>query len=294
MRSWAVGAAVIVTGLCVSPVGAQTIDWARVTIGISGGVFAGFDLWRVPAQPIRSSNTPPGQPPDQVYPPDVYSLHRHVPRGFALAVHATRFANYHLGLTAELAYIGATSNSSCQLAVDGGDPELATACAYVGSSAKFAAGTTPGVGYHDATGTDQSGATTMVQGGVVIRPFHPARVQTFVTLLGGISQTTHSTIALQSIYGAHADTALTLTIYNDYGWKQIKPSMTVGIGIMTAPSSGLVLRVEAREAFVLESVVTGATTVQGDQPPYHAALRGIPTVLVGVELALQRQHGKRY
>jgi len=265
--------------LAVRPVTAQTTDWARITVGVSLGIQAGSSLWDVADQPILSSNKLDGLQ----YPPDLYQLHREIRSGFTLAAQATHFSSPHFGLTAEFTYLGLKLSDMCHVARDGGDPELATACAYVGSSQAFA-----------GSAVDQSASTTLVQAGVVLRPFKPATLQPFIKALVGFAETPRSTVEMESTYGALADTALDLTIYKDFGWSQTRPIVTAAIGLTTAPNSGLQVHFEVRETFLAQSIVTGPATTQNQEPPNHSVVKGIPSVLIGLELVLKRERGKRY
>lgn len=258
---------------------AQTTDWARITVGVSVGIQAGGSLWDVANQPIISSNRLLGVP----YPPDFYHLHREIRSGFTLAAQATHFSSPRFGLTAEFTYFGLKLNDICLLTRDGGDPELAAACTYVGSSQPFAGST-----------VDQSASTTLFQGGIVLRPFKPGELQPVFKVMAGFAETPRSTVEMASTYGAHADTALDLVIYQDYGWSEARPVVTAAVGLNTAPTSGFQVHLEVRETFLTQSIVTGPAPTQNQEPPNHSVVKGIPSVLIGLELVLKRERGKRY
>src|ERR1019366_9411121 len=134
-----------------------------------------------------------------------------------------------------------------------------TACAYVGSSQKFGQGIDPQLGYHDASGVDHSVSATLIQGGIVLRPFEPKTLQPFFKAMAGFATTPHSTVSMESIYGV--DTAATynslaLTIYQDYAPPAVRPVFTAAAGLTTSPNSGLQTHFEARETFLPQSVVT--------------------------------------
>jgi hypothetical protein len=265
--------------LAVQPLRAQTVDWARISVGVSLGIQAGSSLWDVPDQPILSSNQINARP----YPPDLYQLRREIRSGFTLAAQVTHFSSPRFGITAEFTYLGLKLSDMCHVARDGGDPELATACAYVGSSQAFAGST-----------VDQSASTTLVQAGVVLRPFKPGTLQPFIKAMAGFAETPRSTLEMESIYGALADTAIDLTIYKNFGWSQTRPIVTAAVGLSTAPNSGLQVHFEVRETFLTQSIVTGPATTQNQEPPNHSVVKGIPSVLIGLELVLKRERGKRY
>jgi hypothetical protein len=103
-----------------------------------------------------------------------------------------------------------------------------------------------------------------------------------------------STIAMASTYGAIADTSLNLIIYQDYGWKTVRPVGTLAVGFTTAPASGLQFHGELRESFLAQSIVTGPTYSQNLQPATRSPFKGYPSALIGLDLVLKRERAKRY
>jgi hypothetical protein len=286
-------ARVLVLVLCLAGqrLSAQTIDWGRVTIGLSAGLRAGGSLWEVPNQPVLSSNiNPNGTLQAPYYPPDLYHLYRDVGAGFTIAAQATFFSSPHFGLTFELTYLGLNLNDKCTVAHDGGDAELATACAYVGSSQTTAA--TPG--FPTPPTVDHSASATLIEGGVILRPFKPAALQPFFKGLIGFATTPHSTLEMESVYGVVVDTSVGIIIYQDASPPQVRPVFTAAAGLTTAPTSGLQFHVEARETFLPLAVVTGPTISQNLLPPNQSVLKGFFSLMVGFDVVLVRERGKRY
>jgi hypothetical protein len=279
--------------LIAGPLAAQTTDWSRLTIGISIGAHAGASLWDVANQPILSSEDDPELAARFPYPPDQFGLHRDVHSGLSLAANVTRFSSAHFGLTVEFAYLGINLHDACTVTHDGGDPDLATACATIGTSARVGA-TNDQVGIT----VDQSSSAILLQGGAVLRPFKPGALQPFLKAMIGLATTPRSTVYMESIYDVHVEgvqpNSVGLIIYQDYGWKQVRPVFTAGAGLTTAASSGLQIHLEARESFMSQSIVTGPSTAQNEVPPNQSVLKGFLSVLVGLEVVLKRQHGKRY
>jgi hypothetical protein len=269
-----------------------TVDWGRVTIGLSAGVRFSSSLWDVPNQPILSSNLVPGS--DSVhYPPDLYHLHREVRSGFTLAAQGTFFSSPHFGITFELTYLGLELSDSCTVAHDGGDAELATACAYVGSSQTIAA--TPG--FPTPPTIDHSASATLIEGGVILRPFKPAALQPFFKGMIGFATTPHSALMMESVYGVdpqQPDRALNLTIYQDASPPAVRPVFTAAAGMTTAPQSGLQAHFEARETFLPLAVVSGPTISQNLLPPNHTVIKGFFSLMIGLDIVLSRERGKRY
>jgi hypothetical protein len=284
-------ARVLVLVLCLAGqrLSAQTIDWGRITIGISAGLRFSSSLWDVPNQPVLSSNFVPNT--DSVhYPPDLYHLHREVRSGFTLAAQATFFSSPKLGFTFELAYLGLELSDSCSVAHDGGDPELTTACAYVGSSQTIMAAP----GFPNPPVVDHSASATLIEGGVILRPFKPAALQPFFKGMIGFATTPHSTIEMESVYGVVVDTSVGIIIYQDASPPQVRPVFTAALGMTTSPQSGLQGHFEARETLLPLSVVTGPTISQNLLPPNHTVLKGFFSLMIGLDIVLVRERGKRY
>ena len=281
--------------LGVLPLAAQTTDWARVTVGISAGTRSGTTLWDITDQPILSSNMMPGGGGAH-YPPDLYHLHREVGIGLTISAQANFYSSPHFGLTFGITYLGLKLNDICTLSHDGGDAELATACAFVGSSQRFGQGTGK-EGLVDPSGVDHSATAMLFEGGVILRPFKPATLQPFFKALAGFATTPHSTVRMESVYGLDAidpTLPLKLVIYQDYAPPAIRPVLTVGGGLTTAPNSGMQVHVEIRETLLPQSVVTEATTSQNLQASSQSVIKGFMSFIVGFELVLKRDRGKRY
>jgi opacity protein-like surface antigen len=244
----------------------QTNDQARLTLGIAAGFIGSTSLWDVPNQPVYLASSPD---------PDIFHLHRELKSDITVSGHATYFGSPHLGVTGEFTYLGLGSSDACDVVHDNGNVELAAVCSAL-------------------KGTLGSASTTVIQAGLVYRPLSRAALQPYAKLMGGLAFTPSSSIALQSIYGAIADTELIVTIYKDDNWKSIRTSWTAALGISTAPSQGYQLRVEARETWLPLSAVTGPTSGQGYVPPSKTVIKGIPSIMVAFDIVLAKQRGRRY
>ena len=253
--------------LALAPVGtlrAQTNDEARLTLGIAAGYIGSLILWDVPNQPIASSNSP-----------SIFHLRRETHSDISISGQATFYRGPHFGFTGEFTYVGLGNTDSCTLVQDGGDVELVAAC-------------------NALQGAQGSASTTLVQGGVVFRPLARSFLQPYFKGIVGLAFTPSSTIMTRSTYGSIGDTALILTIYKDDNWKAVRPAWTVAFGISTAPSSGYQLHLEVRESWLPLGVVTGPTTGQGFVPPHKSVIKGFPSILVGFDIVLEKQRGRRY
>jgi len=260
----AIGAVVLVAAPA-QRLTAQTNDEARLILGIAVGYVGAVSLWDIPNQPIFPAFGPP----------DLFHLRREMHSDVSVSGHATYFSGPHLGVTGEFTYLGLGTTDGCELAQDNGNLELAAMCD----------------GLKGKIGT---ASTTVVNGGVVYRPFSRTGLQPYFKGMVGLAFTPSSTIAMRSEYGAIADTSLILTVYQDAGWKSIRPSGTLAFGISTAPSSGYQIHAEVRETWMGLGVVTGPTSGQGFVPPSKTSLKGFTSVLVGFDVVLAKQRGRRY
>ena len=254
--------------LLLAPVGAlraQTNDEARLTLGIAAGYVASAMLWDIPNQPIASTFEAP----------DIFHLHRETHSDISISGNATYYRGPHVGFTGEFTYIGLGTSDACNLVQDNGDAELVAAC-------------------NALKGAQGSAATTIVQGGVIVRPLARSFFQPYFKGAVGLAFTPSSSIQMRSTYGSVGDTALILTIYKDDNGKELRPTWTVAFGVSTAPSSGYQLHLEVRESWLPLGVVTGPTTGQGFVPPSKSVIKGFPSILVGFDIVLERRRGRRY
>jgi hypothetical protein len=245
--------------------GAQTNDEARLTMGISGGWIASAQLWDIPSQRVLSTFDDP----------DFYHLHRELRSDITLSGHGTFFRGPHIGFTGEFSYLGLGTTDACNVVQDGGDADLRAACNAV-------------------NGEQRPASVTTVQAGVVLRPLSRSFFQPYGKILGGLAFTPSSTVAMTSFYGAIGDTLLTLEIYKDDHTREIRPTWTLAAGFATAPSSGYQFRIEVRETWLTQTVLTGSTSGQGFVPPTKTVLKAFPSILVGFDVVLEKRRGRRY
>ncbi len=246
---------------------AQTHDESRLVIGISAGWIGSATLWDVPDQPVLSS-VEPGDP-------SIYHLTRTVESNITVSGAATYFRNAHVGLTGEFTYLGLGTTDGCVLTHDDGDVFLQAACTYL-------------------QGNQMSSSTTTVQGGLVLRPFSRTAFQPYLKGMIGVTFTPESPLTMVATTGFIADTAYNLTVYTDNTWKEIHPNWTAGFGISTAPGAGYQIHAEFRETWTYLSEITGPTAGQGFVPPHRTVLKRFPSLLVGFDVVLAQQRGRRY
>ena len=64
--------------------------------------------------------------------------------------------------------------------------------------------------------------------------------------------------------------------------------------VTASPSSGYQIHVEVRETWLALGVINGPTIGQGFVPNHSSVLKGYPSILVGFDVVLARQRGRRY
>ena len=260
-----IGYALALTLAPVPALYAQTNDEARLTLGIAAGYIGSNSLWEIPNQPVLSFSNEPV----------LFHLRRELRSDITISGHATYFSNAHFGVTGEFTYLGLGKSDGCTIINDHGDAVLRAVCDAI-------------------VGTRGSTSIVVIHGGGVYRPLSRAALQPYFKGTVGFAFTPSSTIALNSIYGAIVDTPLVMTIYTDPNWKSIRPSWTLGFGISTAPSSGYQIHVEARETWFSLGAVTEPTSSQGFTPASRSVVKGFPSILIGFDVVLAKQRGRRY
>jgi hypothetical protein len=256
---------------------ASSNDAPRTLFGVSFGLLQGGLLWDVLDQPITPITPAPDKTP---FAPDIWELRRElVPARPVVEAHITHFINEHVGFTAGFAMYSLKTRDVCTVVyhptgIDGGqpgDPALRAICDAV-----------PGTG-------QGAQASSGFQGGVIVRGGAHAVVQPFVTAQVGILSMPASTAALRSDYAGSS-----LSIYRDPGWSSSQPTWLLGIGVATQAVPGLQAHIEARESWIAQATVTGASAGQASNTPVSNKFRGLFQVLVGFDMVLSRERGKRY
>jgi hypothetical protein len=246
----------------------RTNDQARLAVGISGGYVSSLHLWDVD-QPICSVGLSCNA--------EIWHLTRELRSDISLSGSVTYFPRPHFGFTGEFTYLGLGSTDGCTIVHDNGDPDLAAAC-------------------NALKGDQRPASVTTMQGGAIYRPLTRTLIQPYFKGMAGLAFTPLSTVEMESIYGVVADTAvLQLTVYRDPAWKPIRVSASLAAGFATAPSSGYQIRAEVRETWLPLSMVAGPVSEgQGFVPSITHAFRHVISVMVGFDVVLEKNRGRRY
>ena len=83
-------------------------------------------------------------------------------------------------------------------------------------------------------------------------------------------------------------------IYDDDAQGRVRPAIGLGVGATVVLSRGYHLRWEVRDNIIGVEEVTGAVATVGTVPPHETNFEHVWSVLIGLDVILERQKGRRY
>ena len=259
--------AALIFALHLAATGAATAqatrDQSRLVIGVSAGWIGGSDLWNVPNQPILAG----------AQQQDIFNLDRSLRSNLTFIGQGTYFPSDHVGISAEVSYLGLGTNDECLFVADVNDPFNRAACGVI-------------------NGDERSASAVALTAGVVLRPLSRAGIQPYLRAMGGIALMPRSTLPVTAVLGVREDEVL--QVYLEDGDKDAKPTGVLAFGFATAPRAGYQLRLEARATAVQLLVVDGPTTSQNQVPHTTSVTKILPSIVVGMDIVLEKRRGRRY
>lgn len=249
--------------LAASPTAAaaqRTGDQARIIFTVSGAYIQGRGLWSVPIQPVQD-------PPFA----DNFSLNRSIKANFGAGFSGAYFAGEHVGLTADFFLLGLGYDDACRVL---GTPESARnvqVCRNIDDQEKSAAAVTV-----------SAGANFRIFSREFISPFARANV--------GLLFSNQSSVLTQGV----SNSGVLLTVFEDEKRTRVSPALGLGVGATVAISRGYHLRWEVRDNIVGIEAVTGSTSAPRFEPPHERRYKHMFSVLIGVDVVLERDRGRRY
>lgn len=261
------------------PAGAQTPEQPNLIFTISGGILTGGELWSIPRQLAFVQQGATGNLWDTV------SLGRKLRSGFSATLSATYFRSPHLGYSLEAGFFGLESVSSCapigqfNLTADNQNTQ---ACNYL-------------------QGQNLRGDAVGLLAGLIYR-FTIRGIQPYIRAGGGgaiLGSSYVEAVAPVLVSGGNTSTVYFLA---DQNHKELTWMVSLGVGVMVPLSPGYQLRFEARELIVPLPYPTGPATDTGavansgalPQPPIALKVVHVPTLMVGLDVVLERRRGRRY
>lgn len=248
-----------------SPLAAQaTRDRPTLIFTISGAYLGGIGLWNVPDQPVDDASA--GVLTDH------FNLGRSVKRTFGAGLSGTYYRGAHLGLSGEAFLMGLGYSDHCRLAEPVQSELNLERCESI-------------------EGRDRSAAAVTLSTGIVYRVAADDFASPFVRLAGGILINSQSPLLMVGETRNGAE----LVIYNDdHTGTRIRPAFAVGAGASMAVGRGYQVRWEVRDNIVGISRVTGTTDFRGGVPPHETAYKHIFSASIGIDIILEKRHGRRY
>jgi hypothetical protein len=85
-----------------------------------------------------------------------------------------------------------------------------------------------------------------------------------------------------------------LTIFEDEKRTRVSPSLALGVGATMQIGRSYHLRWEVRDNIVGVEAVTGPTDAPRFEPPHERTYKHLFSVLLGIDVVLERSRGRRY
>jgi hypothetical protein len=256
------GLATAVLTIQSAPVAAQkTGDQSRLVFTVSAAYITGKDLWTIPNQPIRNQ-----------LPADTLFISRSIKNNFGAGFSASYFRGDHLGLTADAFLLGLGYEDRCHIAAPLRDAQSARICA-------------------DIDTQDKSAAAVAISVGAIVRVASREFISPFARFGAGLLFNNQSPVFMAGFDSQ--DGALHI-IYDDDRTTRVRPNFEIGVGTTVAVSKAYHLRFEVRDNFVGVVRVTEPIPQVGTIPPHGTTYRQLWSLLVGVDVILERIRGRRY
>jgi hypothetical protein len=243
------------------PAAAQrTGDRARLVFTISGAYIPGRGLWTVPRQPL------------QEFPPaDTLFLNRSVSGTLGAGLSATYYPGDKLGLTADAFLVGLGYDDTCQLVAPQSSARNAQVCASIDRQNK-------------------SAAAVILSTGGIFRIGSREYISPFVRASLGLLFTNQSSILVSGTSNSGA----LLIVYDDDKSTRVRPALGIGAGATVAIAKGYHLRMEVRDNIAGIETVTGPSPAARLIPPHETKYKHLLSLLLGIDVILERQRGRRY
>jgi hypothetical protein len=235
-------------------------DQSRIIFTISGAYIGGRGLWNVPNQPV--------QEPPLV---DTFNLNRSIASNFGAGFSGAYFPSGTVGITADFLLLGLGYDDSCRIVNTPESQRNLEVCQDIDEQDKSAAAVTVAVG-----------ANLRFASRDFISPFVRANV--------GVLFSNQSSLKMQGV----TNDGVLLTIYEDEKPESVTPAFALGVGATMQISRGYHLRWEVRDNIVGIDAVTGPTAAPRFEPPHEQVFKHMFSVLIGIDVILERDRGRRY
>jgi opacity protein-like surface antigen len=249
-------------GIWTPALAQRTKDRARLVFTVSGAYIQGSGLWTVPQQPLQ-----------ELPPPDTLFLNRSIKPSLGFGFSGAYFPGENLGLTADAFLIGLGYDDSCRLVAPESSLRNAEVCTSINSQ-------------------DKSAAAVVLSAGGLVRIASREFISPFLRASAGLLFSNQSAVITSGTSSSNGGALL--VIYDDEKRSSIHPAFALSAGTTLAVSNGYHLRAEVRDNIIGIDEVTGPTAGARLIPPHKTTFKHLFSVLLGLDIILERQRGRRY
>lgn len=239
----------------------RTGDRARIIFTVSGAYVQGKGLWSVADQPVQGD-------PSRT---DHLALSRSIMPTFGAGLSGSYFAGEHVGLTGDAFLIGLGYEDNCRLVQGVQSEQTAQICA-------------------DIDDEERRAAAVTLSGGAVFRFYSREPISPFARVSAGLLFSNQSSVLTQGISNA----GVQLTIYEDSKRARVTPSLALGVGASMPLGRAYHLRWEVRDNIVGIERISSPTPGPRTEPPHERTFKHLFSLLIGIDVVLERQRGRRY
>jgi len=241
----------------------KTGDQARLVFTFGGGAAFGRDLWAVGAQPIFLDGL------------DLYQLERNLSGTWTAELGVTYYRSPNLGFTFDLGFVDIATKDGCTLLSNSGSIDSEEVCASI-------------------NGATSSALSTSLAAGIILRAASRQVISPYLRVQGGVLLVSRSTTELTGAYINPDGAQVLVPIYPTEGSSSVSGLLTIGAGVTIPIAKAYHLRLEGRANTFGLQVVDGPTDFQGVVPPTSTRYLTQFSILLGLDLVLEKKHGKRY
>jgi hypothetical protein len=242
----------------------RTGDRARLVFTVSGAYVERKGLWSVASQPVQDNVG------SQLL-TDNFALSRGIMPTFGAGLSGIYFPGEHVGITGEAFLIGLGYEDNCRIAGGAQSAQNAQVCA-------------------DIDDQERRAAAVTISGGGVFRLFSREPISPFARVSVGLLFSSQSSILTEGF----SNEGVLLTVYDDDSNTRVSPSFAIGIGATAQLGRAYGLRWEVRDNIVGVERVSGPTAGPRVEPPHDRTYKHLFSVLIGLDVLLERQRGRRY
>ena len=252
---------------------AQTSQQPTIVLTIGGGVITGHGLWTIDKQPLCLLNQSTGSC-SGLY--DTLTLSRSISPSIVLGASGTYFPWPHLGIHAEISYVGFPNDDACTarfLNPDAPDERARQMCDNLSAASGRGSAISLFVG-----------ATLRAASRRAVSPYLRGNVG-FVSFSGSTTE----------VVGAYIDGtgAHERQIIEDLSPGGIKPMLGLATGFTSPVGSGYQFRFELRDMMTAMERLTGPANDLAVAPSANRSFHHFALIL-GLDVVLEKKRGRRY